>query len=212
MDDLDIHAAVARATEAQGRTPGATVPTSRGGQQAAVADTTDGAVTRRYSGSTSTFVELGARGPAQRCAPNDMGWYAQHRAEVMAYRETVQHLGTIPAGGSVTLNPNLVTNFTVIALGDLNIAFDPPEDPVEPDEYAPAPSFIHGMKIWVKRPIGAKVNWTGVKWPVDVTDPDGDAGTPESLIGPATKGEFDSYVIVVVPLFGTFGYLAGRAY
>jgi hypothetical protein len=211
-EDLDIHSFVAGAAASLARTAGAIVQTARGAQQAAFADMGDGEVKKESSGTTGTYVELGARGPARRGAPNDFGWRAQHRAEMMGYRETVLNLGDIAINGVITLDPNICTNFVAVALGNCSVTITAPEAPVDVDPYAPTPSYIYAVKLWLKRPIGTVVTWSGVRWPVDVTDPDGDAGTSDSLLGAATKGEFDSYVLVVVPGFGTFGYLAGRGF
>lgn len=42
-------------------------------------------------------------------------------------------------------------------------------------------------------------------------DPSGDGSKPSLLAAAAADG-WDSYVLVVIPGVGTFGYLAGRGY
>lgn len=194
------------------RTGGHSAPSSLGQQRDAAASTESGMVQPMRAPVQTAFPDANDRGPAMRKAPNSFGWRPQHRMEVQGYRESFVDLGAIPSGGTVTLNPNVATNFIVTALGMLNVTIGAPEAPPDLDPYAEAPQYLYGLKLWVKRPLGAQINWNGVKWPVDVTDPDGDGGTSDSLIGPATKGEYDSYCIVVIPGFGTFGYLAGRGY
>lgn len=194
------------------RTGGHSAPSSLGQQRDAGATTESGLVQSGQAPLQTAFSDATDRGPAMRKAPNSFGWRPQHRMEVQGYRESYVNLGDVAAGGSVTLDPNLATNFIVTALGNLTVVMGAPEAPPDMDPYAEEPQYLYGLKLWIKRPIGATVTWSGVKWSVDVTDPDGDAGTSDSLLGPATKGEYDSYVIVVIPGFGIFGYLAGRGY
>lgn len=194
------------------RTGGHSAPSSLGAQRDATATTESGMVQPMRAPVQTAFADANDRGPAMRKAPNSFGWRPQHRMEVQGYRESYVDLGAVPAGGVVTLNPNIATNFIVTALGNLTVNLGAPEALPDPDPHGEEPQYLYGLKLWVKRPLGAQITWSNIKWPVDVIDPDGDGGTSDSLLGPATKGEYDSYVIVVIPGFGTFGYLAGRGY
>lgn len=193
-----------------GRAP--LVPDLKEGTAPPIVSTGDGASSSRLeSGSSSSAVELGARGPAMRGEPNDFGWRPQTRAEMLTYRESYSHLGTAAVGGTVTLDPNEATNFVVKASGNVTIAVGAADAPPDLDALAPAPQFLLGLKLWVYRPKGAVVSWQGVKWSKDVLDPAGDGSKPSLLAAAAADG-WDSYVLVVIPGVGTFGYLAGRGY
>lgn len=142
---------------------------------------------------------------------NAYAWRTTTQTEMLAYRESYSHLGTIDVSATATLDPNESTNFIVKAAGNLTIAVAPPAAPPNLDPAAPTPQYLIGVKLWLYRPKGTVVTWQGVKWPVDVTDPAGDASKPSLLAAAAADG-WDSYVLLIVPNVATFGYLAGRGY
>lgn len=188
------------------------VPDLKEGTAPPVVSTGDGASSSRLeSGSSSSAVELGAEGPAMRGRPNDFGWRPQTRAEMLAYRESYSHLGTAAVGATLTLDPNEATNFVAKAAGNVTIAVGAPDAAPNLDALAPTPQFLLGLKLWLYRPKGAVVSWSGVKWSKVVTDPAGDGSKPSLLAAAAADG-WDSYVLVVVPGVATFGYLAGPGY
>ena len=193
------------------RSAGNTVPSTNASQRDATTATDQGLVQGGGGSGQNVYPDRTARGPAMRASANDFAWRAQDRSEVKAYRETYQNLGTIDANGTATLNPNIATNFIVRAGGNLTIAVTAAEAAPDYDPHADPQQYLVGVKLWIYRPKNAVVTWSGVKWSKDVTDPAGDGSKPSLLAAAAADG-YDSFVLVVIPGFGTFGYFAGRAY
>lgn len=210
--DFEFARLVRAAVDGTERDAGQSGPAQKDSQAPPNYDPGQGAATGRVDSGSPPRLDRGATGPAMRGAPNDYAWRDQDRVKLKAQREGYVDLGSPAAGASVNVDPNIAANFIVRAQGNLTLTFSAPEAIANPDPYAPAETFLHGVKIWVQRPSGAKVTWTGVMWSQDVLDPNGDADQKDSLLGAATKAGFDSYVVVVIPGFGTFGYLAGRGY
>jgi len=138
-------------------------------------------------------------------------WQAVDRAEVMGHRESLVNVGAVAAGGSVVIDPTIASNWVIDAAGAVTVRVVVP--PAEAANGAASTGYLYGLKVWVLRPVGAVVSFPGVLWSQDVRNPDGDAGTNDSLVGKAsTEGGSDVYVLTVLPGRGTWGFLAGRGY
>ncbi|SFE20259.1 hypothetical protein [Methylobacterium sp. yr596] len=191
-----------------GRAP--LVPDLKEGTAPPIVSTGDGASSSRLeSGSSSSAVELGARGPAMRGEPNDWAWRPQTRAEMLAYRESYSHLGTAAVGATVTIDPNEACNFMLKASGNVTISVGAPDAPPDLDALAPTPQFFLPLTLWIYLPKGAVVTWTGVKFGQDVLDPAGDGSKP-SLLATASADGWWTVTLSVFPGIATFGYLAAR--
>lgn len=198
-----------RRFQTQQRGGGTTVPSTTGSQRQAVAGTENGLVQGGGGSGPSAYPERGARGPAMRHSANDFAWRAQDRAEMKAYRETYQDLGTVAVGATATLDPNVASGFLVRAGGNVTISIAAPEAPPAFDPYADDPQFVVGIKLWVYLPKNAVVTWQGVKFGRDVLDPAGDGSKP-SLLAAAADAGWWTFTIVVIPGEVTLGYLASR--
>lgn len=163
---------------------------------------------RVEAGRSSTYADRDDTGPAYRNAPNFFGWCRQHGVEMQGMRESFLDLGAPAQGATVTLDPNVVSNFFLKPAGDVTLAFKAPEAAAAD---APATSYLYGLKVWVLRVVGKKVTFpAGILWDSSVLDPDGDGLQSDSLLGAATAAAWESYTFVVVPGIGTWGYVASH--
>ncbi|BCM83602.1 hypothetical protein [Methylobacterium indicum] len=211
MADFDFARLVRSYMAGTERDAGLTPPADKQSQAPGAYDTGFGTGSNRTEAGSTGRLDRDATGPAMRGQPNAFAWADLDQFTVKAHREGFVDMGTAAAGETVTLDPNQASNFFVRTSGALTIKFAAAEAAASTDPYAPAQTFLYGVKVWVLRTVGAKVTWPAVLWSEDVVDPDGDGTQTDSLLGNATKATWDVLSFIVVPGIATWGFLSSRS-